>query len=358
MTDDRHRSSSSDELLREARQRVLDGELYSDDHLETSGGDTYGSHSYEDETLDSTSGEAPREDGVELSAAEIAEQLMEAREAANPESDAPDEVPDEAPDAPEDPYADRANVGMSSLPDWALDDEPTTSLESYQSPETSATPAPSGSLSERIRALAEEQGEPPPADIPAGQLQVPPPTNTDQDELSTPPTEWEKRQAAKAGKTTTKSWIKPVISLVAIAVFGFGFIAAQLDGSEPIDELAIGDCFEAGNSAEVFSVPVIDCSELHSSELYGTVEITAFDSAYPGEDALFDWVNARCEEQFSGYVGEPYEDSRYWIEVFFPTEDGWEESDRKGLCTVVLVDENLDVRPSLGSAKGWGDRAA
>ncbi len=105
-------------------------------------------------------------------------------------------------------------------------------------------------------------------------------------------------------------------------------------------------------------MPVIDCSELHSSELYGTVEITAFDSAYPGEDALFDWVNARCEEQFSGYVGEPYEDSRYWIEVFFPTEDGWEESDRKGLCTVVLVDENLDVRPSLGSAKGWGDRAA
>ena len=44
--------------------------------------------------------------------------------------------------------------------------------------------------------------------------------------------------------------------------------------------------------------------------------------------------------------------------MFFPTEDGWDESDRKGLCTVVLVDENFDVRPSLGSAKGWGERTA
>jgi hypothetical protein len=355
MTDDRHRSSSSDELLREARQRVLDGELYSDDHLETSSSDTYGSHSLADDAPEPTSDDGSVVDGMELSATEIAAQLAEAREAANPEP----EEPDVAPDAPEDHYSDRATVGTTSLPAWALDDEPTTSLESYRSPEPSATPAPSGTLAERIRALAEEQGESVPVDIPAGQLQVPPPTDTDQDDPSAPATEWERRQAAKASKaTTTTSWIKPVISLVAIAVFGFGFIAAQLDGSEPIDELAIGDCFDAGNSAEVFSVPVIDCSELHSSELYGTVEITAFDSAYPGEDALFDWVNARCEEQFSGYVGEPYEESRYWIEVFFPTEDGWEESDRNGLCTVVLVDENRDIRPSLGSAKGWGDRAA
>ena len=291
---------------------------------------------------------------MELSATEIAAQLAEAREAANPEP----EEPDVAPDAPEDHYSDRATVGTSSLPDWALDDEPTTSLESYRSPEPSATPAPSGTLAERIRALAEQQGEPVPVDIAAGQLQVPPPIDTEPDALSTPTTEWEARQAAKASKTSTTSWIKPVISLVVFVVFGFGFVAAQLDGSEPIDQLAVGDCFDAGSAAEVYSVPVIDCNELHSSELYGTVEVTAFDSAYPGEDALFEWVNARCEEQFSGYVGEPYEDSRYWIEVFFPTGDGWDEGDRNAFCTVVLVDENFEVRPSLGSAKGWGERTA
>ncbi|MGB5169550.1 MAG: septum formation family protein [Acidimicrobiia bacterium] len=350
MTDDRHRSSSSDELLREARQRVLDGELYSDDHLETSSSDTYGSHTFEDEATDSASDDNSATDGVELSAAEIAEQLAEAREAANPRPPASS--------ASGDTSADRSRSGTSSLPDWALDDEPSPSAGTHRIPEPSAAPAPSGTLAERIRALAEEQGEPVPLDIPAGQLQVPPPTDMESDVWSTPTTEWEARQAAKSSKTATTSWVKPVISLVVFAVFGVGFIAAQLDGSEPIDQLAVGDCFDAGDAAEVYSVPVIDCNELHSSELYGTVEVTAFDSTYPDEEVLFNWVNEKCEEQFSGYVGEPYEDSRYWIEVFYPTEDGWDEGDRGALCTVVLVDGNFDVRPSLGSAKGWGERTA
>jgi hypothetical protein len=351
MTDDRFRSSSSDELLREARQRVLDGELYSDDHLETSSG-AYGSHTL-DEPLDSTSTDEPPADGVELSAAEIAAQLAEAHEEANPEpADAYAE-----PAVRDDDSAARVKAGMSSLPDWALDDEPSYSARNSQAPAPSRAPAPSGSLAQRIRALAEERGETAAFDIPAGQLRVPAPPEPDGDEWSTPNSEWEARQAARASKTGTTSWIKPVISLVMFAVFGFGFIAAQLDGTEPIDQLAVGDCFDAGDSAEVYSVPVVDCNELHSSELYATVEVTAFDSTYPGEDALYDWVNARCEGRFSAYVGEPYEDSRYWIEVFYPTEDGWDEGDRNSLCTVVLVDENFDIRPSLGSAKGWGNRA-
>jgi hypothetical protein len=354
MTDDRSRSSSSDELLREARQRVLDGELYSDDHLETSSRDTHGSHTFEDEAPDSTSDDESRDDGVGLSASEIAAQLAEAREAANPE---PPEA-DTASSVRDDVSADRLRSGTSSLPDWALNDEPSPSAGTYRTPEPSAAPVSSGALAERIRALAEQQGEPVPVDIPAGQLQVPPPTDTERDTRSAPTTEWEARQAEKSSKAATTSWIRPGISLVVFAVFGFGFIAAQLDGSEPIDQLAIGDCFDAGDAAEVYSVPVVDCGELHSSELYATVEITAFDSTYPDDDDLFNWVNARCEEQFSAYVGEPYEDSRYWIEVFYPTEDGWDEDDRTGLCTVVLVDQNLDIRPSLGSARGWGERAA
>ena len=34
------------------------------------------------------------------------------------------------------------------------------------------------------------------------------------------------------------------------------------------------------------------------------------------------------------------------------------EQVRQQPLTVVLLDENYDIRPSLGSAKGWGDRAA
>jgi hypothetical protein len=354
MTDDRYRPSSSDELLREARQRVLDGELYSDDHLETSSGDTSGSHTLE-ETPHSALGDEWPGDGAELSAAEIAARLAEAREEANPKPAEGAEEPVEHDDA----SAARAKAGMSSLPDWALDDEPVYPDRNHRAAEPTPAPVPQGSLAERIRALADEQGEQATVDTSAGQLQVPPREDPDRDEWSTPTTEWEARQAERAKKAAaTTSWVKPVISLVVFAVFGFGFIAAQLDGSEPIDQLDVGDCFDAGDAAEVYSVPVIDCNELHSSELYATVEVTGFESAYPGDEVLYDWVNARCEEQFSAYVGEPYEDSRYWIEVYFPTEGGWDEGDRNSLCTVVLLDENYDIRPSLGSAKGWGDRAA
>lgn len=338
MTDDRFRSSSSDELLRAARQRVLDGELYSDDHLDPP----------RDES------ERSYDDDMELSAAEIAHQLAEAREAEKPGPEEPAEVPNPSGDE----YPEQVKAGMSSLPDWALDDLPANSAPRGKAPEPTPVSASQGSLAERIRALAEDQGKQATVDIPAGQLQVPSPADPDRDERSTPTTEWEGRRAARAKKANTMPRIKPVISLVVFAVFGFGFIAAQLDGNEPIDQLIVGDCFDAGDAAEVYSVPVIDCNELHGSELYATVEVTGFDSAYPGDEILYDWVNARCEEQFSAYVGEPYEDSRYWIEVYVPTEDGWDEGDRNSLCTVVLLDENYDIRPSLGSAKGWGDRAA
>ena len=36
---------------------------------------------------------------------------------------------------------------------------------------------------------------------------------------------------------------------MVFAVFGVGLIAAQLDGTEPIDQLDVGDCFDAGDAA-------------------------------------------------------------------------------------------------------------
>lgn len=356
MTDDRNRSSSSDELLREARQRVMDGELYSDDPIDASPRYTNDESDFEDAPPGLTPDDDSDATDTELSAAEIAAQLAQAEEAANPTPAEPEGVPnhgggDVAGQPPE---------GMRSLPDWALDDEPSTPANPGRGSDATSAVVPSGStsLAERIRALAEGQGVDDTPDEPVGENQPPPPTDVERDEWFTPSPDWQSRSESTQGSGTTMSWVKPVISLAVFAFLGIGFLAAQLDGSEPIDQLAVGDCFDAGDAVEVYDVPVIECSELHSSELYGKVEIEGFGSAYPGDDPLFDWVNARCEDQFSAYVGEPYEDSRYWIEVFMPTEDGWDDGDRVGFCTVVLVDENYDIRPSLGSARGWGERSA
>ena len=355
MTDDRYRSSSSDELLREARQRVMDGELYSDDPIDASPRRTNDESDFEDAPPGLTPDDGSDATDTELSAAEIAAQLAQVQEAANPTPAEPEGVPNHGVGN----VADQPPAGMRSLPDWALEDEPSTPAASRRESDAASAvvPSESASLAERIRALAEGQGVGDTPDEPVGENQPPPPTDAERDEWFTPSPDWQSQSESTKGSGTTMSWVRPVISLAVFAFLGIGFVAAQLDGSEPIEQLAVGDCFDAGDAVEVYDVPVIECNELHGSELYGKVEIEGFGSTYPGDDPLFDWVNARCEDQFSAYVGEPYEDSRYWIEVFMPTEDGWDDGDRVGLCTVVLVDDNYDIRPSLGSARGWGERS-
>jgi len=339
MTDDRGRSSS-EELLREARQRVMDGDLYSDDHLETPQTKTNDAPEYDDPTPDAP----PFGQDEELSAADIAQQLAEAREAENPASEESDE-----PSATEEAEAAvRARSGVESLPDWALDDQPST----VAAGSTGSSVPLSGSLAERIRFISEQQEKQ--NEVLQQTLQAPPPPGEQRDPWSTPSPEWQSRPTPTPPPISSMSWIRPVIFLIVIAVFGIGFVAAQLDGSEAIDELSVGECFNPGTATEVYSVPVVDCNELHEAELFGKVEIDGFGSTYPGDEELYDWVNARCEAQFAAYVGEPYADSRYWIEVFMPTVDGWEDGDRTGLCTAVLVDANRDVRPALGTARNWG----
>lgn len=351
MAEDRPRPSSSDDLLRLARQRVMDGELYSDDYVRPPDDDRYDGDGDAPEVSESDDNGDGADD---LSAVEIAELLSEEREKPNPQPEPADEP---AMEPSQEERRTEPLAGMTTLPDWALDDDAPTRPQPDHSAETVGAVAASSPLAERIRMLSMQQGQPAAApDAEAPSLQTPPPPPGERDIWSTPSDEWESRAKTKPTKSMSTSWIKPVISLIVFAVFSIGFFTSVLDGRESIEDVAVGDCFDSGDATEIYTVPIIDCSELHSSELYAKVTIDTFDGDYPGDDPLYSWVNARCEEQFPAYVGEPYEDSRYWIEVFLPTEGGWDEGDRTGLCTVVLVDQNLDVRPALGSAHDWGER--
>ncbi|MEA3501550.1 MAG: septum formation family protein, partial [Actinomycetota bacterium] len=230
---------------------------------------------------------------------------------------------------------------------WAFDEElPAPASDSKQADPTALNASP-GSLVDRIRTLSEEQAEHP---HPAS------PTEIDRDLWTTPSPEWEARSESTSRRSLSASWIRPVIALVFFGVMGIGFLVGQFDGRESIEDVAVGDCFDIGERGEIYDVPMVDCSELHDAELFATVQIDGLGSTYPGYDPINEWVFAVCESRFPAYVGQPYRESPYWIETLVPTEDGWSEGDRIGMCTVVLVDEDLDVRKSLGSAKGWGER--
>ena len=148
-------------------------------------------------------------------------------------------------------------------------------------------------------------------------------------------------------------WLRRLVPVAFLVFFGITWLVDLTDGKDPIDSIAVGSCFIVGEALEVEQVEVLDCSETHDAELFATVEIIGF-SSHPGDDALWDWMYDACVDEFPAYVGEPYETSEYWIDTFIPTESGWSDGDRTGMCTIVVVDDDLNIRTSTGSARGAG----
>ncbi|MEA3501273.1 MAG: hypothetical protein U9R47_00745, partial [Actinomycetota bacterium] len=114
MTDDRGRLSPSDELLREALQRVKDGELDSDDFVRTPRGGTDGTDGHADPPFDVTPDDATDADSGDLSAVDIAEELAEAHATAEP---SPEGAGAPTPEPPAEGRSDDTGVGMDFLPE-------------------------------------------------------------------------------------------------------------------------------------------------------------------------------------------------------------------------------------------------
>lgn len=189
-----------------------------------------------------------------------------------------------------------------------------------------------------------------------------PPIDVPSDPWNEPSAEWISREAARPKRRSSvlagsTSWIRLAITIVVLGFIGFGFIGSQLDGKEPVENLAVGDCFVAGQVEEIDQVPVVQCSEPHDSEVMASVEIEGFASQYPGEDPLFDALFDECVTLFPSYVGEPFETSLYYIDTWIPLLDGWNDGDRTGLCTVVQVDDNFDIVSITGSAQSPASNA-
>lgn len=183
------------------------------------------------------------------------------------------------------------------------------------------------------------------------------------DRWSTASTEWEQREAARLARRKARPDlpIPRVRTLISLAVFGFfaiGFIVSLVDGREPIADAVVGDCFIVGDAIEIEEVAVVDCAQTHDSELFARVDmVSAFGTTFPGEEPAFDWLFEECLERFPGYTGEAYEESRYWIDMFIPTTESWSDGDHIGMCTLVVVDDDLNIVTSTGSGRAPGANA-
>lgn len=111
------------------------------------------------------------------------------------------------------------------------------------------------------------------------------------------------------------------------------------EGEADVFTLTIGDCLnDLSAPDEVTSVPTVDCSEPHDSEVFATTDSTA--TEFPGDTALFDELNAFCQgDAFTEFVGVAYADSIYGTSGYIPTAGSWENGDRELLCTIGTPNE-------------------
>lgn len=130
------------------------------------------------------------------------------------------------------------------------------------------------------------------------------------------------------------------IALTAAAVALAGCSLAESvvtgvpEGEADVFALAVGDCLnDRSEPDEVTSVPIVDCSEPHDSEVFARTDTTGTD--FPGAEALFAELDAFCQgDVFTQFVGIPYADSIYGTSGYIPTEGSWGTGDRELLCTI------------------------
>jgi hypothetical protein len=90
--------------------------------------------------------------------------------------------------------------------------------------------------------------------------------------------------------------------------------------------------------AEVEELPVVDCAEPHTHEIFATVIYEERD-VYPGVEELGNFAQVECLERFESFVGISTFDSELSYTWLVPSLAGWnDEDDREVLC--VLADRS------------------
>ena len=98
---------------------------------------------------------------------------------------------------------------------------------------------------------------------------------------------------------------------------------------------------------EVKTLPIIDCAQPHSHEIYATV--TSTESVYPGVDALGSFALVKCLSAFEDFVGISAFDSDLSYTWLVPSLNSWnDEKDREVLCVLA----RRDGSPLVGTMKG------
>jgi putative regulator of septum formation len=148
------------------------------------------------------------------------------------------------------------------------------------------------------------------------------------------------RQPAGAGWTR---WIRFWWIPAVVIVLAVGYVTqARRDngggitdgGTLQVEDLRVGDCFDAEDAEEISEVDAGPCTDPHAYEMFHLATWSGAD-AFPTDDAMVDFILQACIPVFEDYVGMDYESSAIDFVPFTPTEEGWNDGDRLIQCALV-----------------------
>ena len=103
-------------------------------------------------------------------------------------------------------------------------------------------------------------------------------------------------------------------------------------------QLLEGDCIEnlaqfdavPEEGGEVGKLPVVDCAQEHEAEVYYSQDSDRAEFS----DDLVSEAEQVCYDEFTRFVGLPYDESRLYIFHMYPTEATWGAGDRQISCLI------------------------
>jgi Septum formation/Domain of unknown function (DUF4190) len=140
------------------------------------------------------------------------------------------------------------------------------------------------------------------------------------------------RGMAIAGLVISGAWILLGV-IVVVAAIAFD------DGSVRATDVKVGDCIETtpADMANVKMLPKVSCDKPHEGEVYALLPVSG--DTFPGQTALRDQYEKKCVSELDAYSSKAAADSAYQIFVLYPTQQTWDQGDRRVACLTITQDK-------------------
>ncbi len=140
------------------------------------------------------------------------------------------------------------------------------------------------------------------------------------------------RGMAIAGLALSGAWTLLIaVAIVLVVVFD--------DGSVRATDVKLGDCIETTPSdmSTVKMLPKVSCDKPHEGEVYALLPVSG--ATFPGQSTLRNEYEEKCMSALQTYSSKAAEDSAYQIFVLYPTQETWDQGDRRVACLTITGDK-------------------